>query len=312
MGANMTSVLDDVDLHTKIAGNNRLEMLLFYLGNDKQYYGINVFKVQEVIHCPSVTKIPDAHPTVKGIVDIRGKTMPVIDLSLAIGKTNSLMQEDGFLIVSEYNQTVQGFLVKAVDRIINLKWVDIKPPPHGLGHNCHLTSVATVDDKFIEILDVEEVLSNINMKPMDVSDTFKDKNKSISVEGRFVLIADDSSVARNQIKKPLENMGITCYTVNDGKVAFDLLNFWKNEEPEKLDKLGVIISDIEMPNMDGYTLVKSIRDDENLKNLSVILHSSLSGIFNSSMVELVGADKFVAKYDPDILCEEVINRIGRH
>jgi len=302
----MTGVIEDIDKRTQLAGNNRLEILMFYLGDDKQLYGINVFKVQEVIICPEIRKVPDSLPTINGIVDIRGVTLPVIDLAMAIGKTSRPMEKPGFLIVSEYNKHIQGFRVSGVDRIVNMNWEEIKPPPKGLGKDCYLTAITEVNEKFVEIVDVEKVISELGMLPTSISDeTIKIAN-SVNSENKFVLIVDDSLVARKQISRPLDQLGIENIQCENGKVALDYLNDIAKNNPERLDMLALVISDVEMPTMDGYTLVTEIRKSSRLKNLHVILHSSLSGIFNEALIKKVGADKFIAKYDADILTQTVI------
>jgi len=303
----MEGIIDNIDRRTKLAGNNRFELLTFYLGNDKQLYGINVFKVQEVIICPQIRKVPDSMPFVDGIVDIRGTTLPVIDLSMAIGKTQSSMEKQGFLIVSEYNKHIQGFRVSGVDRIVNLNWDEIKPPPRGLGRGCYLTAITEVDNKFVEIIDVEKVISELNLVSTDISDKTRNLVNPSRLQEKFVLIADDSVVARKQISTPLELLGIKCIQTSNGKEALDYLVDLADNHPEDFDRLGLLISDVEMPIMDGYALVSEIKKSDKLNNLYIILHSSLSGEFNEALVEKVGADNFIAKYDPDILSRAVVN-----
>ncbi len=127
----MAGILDGVDMRTQLAGHNRLELLLFRLYG-KQRFGINVFKVQEVIQCPALTQIPQSHPVVRGISNMRGKTITVMDLSMAVGGPPVRDTAGKFVIITEYNRRVQGFLVGAVDRIINMNWQDILPPPRGV------------------------------------------------------------------------------------------------------------------------------------------------------------------------------------
>ncbi|MCB1726817.1 MAG: purine-binding chemotaxis protein CheW, partial [Gammaproteobacteria bacterium] len=117
----MAGVLDGVDMRTKLAGHNRLELLLFRLGG-RQRFGINVFKVQEVIQCPPLTVVPQSHPVVLGIANMRGKTIAIMDLAMAIGAPALGDPRDRFVIVTEYNRKVQGFLVDSVDRIVNMNW----------------------------------------------------------------------------------------------------------------------------------------------------------------------------------------------
>ena len=133
----MAGVLDTVDQRTKLVGQNRLELLLFRLDGD-QIYGINVFKVREVLQCPKLTEIPQRNPIVRGIAHIRGGTISVMDMNLAMGNAPLENINNCFVIISEYNMAVQGFLVKAVEKIVNLNWENIHPPPKGTGRGSYL------------------------------------------------------------------------------------------------------------------------------------------------------------------------------
>ena len=303
----MAGILDGVDQRTQLVGQNRLELLLFTLG-DRQRYGINVFKVQEVIHCPTLTAVPHAHPIVRGIANMRGRTIPVMDLARAIGKRPLPEGSDLFVIITEYNRSVQGFLVSAVDRIVNMNWEEILPPPKGMGKDNSLTAVTRVDDDIIEIIDVEKVLVDLMGVEMTVSDDVKPE--AAPDRPVRVLVADDSSVALKQIKRTLDQLEIESILARNGREALDLLRDMVKDGTPLQDQLDLVISDIEMPEMDGYTLTTEIRKDERLRHIPVLLHTSLSGVFNLSMVEKVGADKFVPKFNADELAGEVVRLIG--
>ncbi|WP_275096764.1 chemotaxis protein CheV [Sedimenticola hydrogenitrophicus] len=305
----MAGILDGVDQRTKLAGRNRLELLLFQLAG-RQRFGINVFKVQEVIQCPPLTQLPGSHPVVRGIANMRGKTITVMDLSQAIGGPPLANIEGRFVIITEYNRRVQGFLVGSVDRIVNMNWGDILPPPKGAAKGSYMTAVTRVDDELVEIIDVEKVLSEIVAISEDVSDGIIDEAEID--ESQHVLIADDSSVARNQVKRVLDRLGVMTTICNDGKQALDQLKAWTNEGRNVSSFLSLVISDVEMPMMDGYTLTTEIRKDPALANLHVILHTSLSGVFNQSMIEKVGANAFLAKFAPDELARVVQARLKQH
>ena len=214
-----SGVLANVDLRTQLAGHNRLELLLFRL-DGKQLFGINVFKVQEVIQCPKLTSVPDSHAVVQGIANMRGRTITVMDLGKAIGGRGVTNAADSFVVVTEYNQYVQGFLVGGVDRIVNMHWEEILPPPEGIGNENYLTAVTKVDGELVEILDVEKVLAEVIGWDDEVSEEFIGKGISEDDEHKpIVLVADDSSVARNQIKRTLDQLGIDCVLVKDGRKA---------------------------------------------------------------------------------------------
>lgn len=306
----MSGINSTVNQRTNMAGQNRLELLLFGL-NDDQIYGINVFKVREVLTCPELTGIPKQTTALKGLAHIRGETIPVIDLSQAIGGTpvDAADRLNCFLIVSEYNRRVLAFLVRNVDRILPAKWDQVSPPPIETKEKNYLTAVVQYENGLIEILDVEQVLADLIPVSTDVKSTTITESVKKSAAGYRILVVDDSSVARTQVKKALENLNINVVTANDGQAALDMLTQLADKEQKLTDTFLMVISDIEMPQMDGYTLVKRIREDIRLKSLYVMLHSSLSGRFNLAMVKRVGADAFIGKFNPDELADAVIKRI---
>ena len=299
----MAGLLDNVDQRTRLAGENRMELLLFKLAG-KQKYGINVFKVQEVIHCPELTRVANGDPVIIGITNIRGKTISVIDLSKSIGDKPIENVDNSYVIVSEFNKHVQGFLVNSVDRIVNMKWADIKAPPKGLGKNNFMTAVTQVDEELVEIIDVEKILSKMTEVSTKLSDSAKHVERRADQTIR-VLVVDDSSVARNQIKRTLEQMGIEPILAINGQDGLSKLKEMVADGQPLSSKIDVVISDIEMPEMDGYTLTMEIRKHELLKDIPVVLHTSLTGQFNSKMVERVGANSFVPKFHAETLAKEV-------
>ncbi|MEJ2764178.1 chemotaxis protein CheV [Photobacterium sp. MCCC 1A19761] len=295
----MSGILDSVNQRTQLVGQNRLELLTFRLKR-RQRYGINVFKVKEVLQCPKLTTMPNLHPLVKGIAHIRGQTISVIDMSLATGGRPIDDLDNCFVIISEFNRSVQGFLVSSVERIINMNWESILPPPKGAGKENYLTAVTEIDNELVEILDVEKILDEISPVSTDISGTVLEELVEASPTVRRVLVADDSSVARKQVQRAIEAIGCECVLVKDGKEAIEKLRQMASEQ-SIYEQLALVISDIEMPEMDGYTLTAEIRNDAKLKDLHVILHTSLSGVFNQAMVERVGANAFIPKFNPDEL-----------
>lgn len=299
----MASILDSVNQLTQLVGQNRLELLLFRL-NGRQRFGINVFKVREVLQCPKLTAMPKLHPYVRGVAHIRGQTISVIDLSMATGGRQITDLSSAFIIIAEYNRSVQGFLVGNVERIINMNWESILPPPKGAGRYNYMTAVTEIDGELIEILDVEKILDEISPANTDVSQEVVASSEEHHTRGKLVLVADDSSVARKQVQKALNAIGVECMLAKDGKDALNILKDMATKG-KITDQLHVIISDIEMPEMDGYTLTAEIKANPDLRDLHVILHTSLSGVFNQAMVKKVGADGFIAKFHPDELAKAV-------
>jgi two-component system chemotaxis response regulator CheV len=302
----MAGVLDGVDQRTKLAGHNRFELLLFKLLG-RQRFGINVFKVQEVIQCPPLTQIPNSHHVICGVAHLRGKTIPVLDLSMAIGMGSLSRNAGCYVIVTEYNRTIQGFLVGAVDRIINIGWEQVKPPPTGTGKSSYLTAVTEVDGELIEVIDVEKVMKEVIGGREEASAESIDVE--VSSNNNHILVVDDSSVARNQVKRVCEQINMQCTLLKDGQEAWDHLTQLVADGVKIHERYLMIISDVEMPRMDGYTLATKIKSDVNMKQIYLILHTSLSGVFNTAMVQKVGADEFLAKFDPDSLMHSIQTHI---
>lgn len=301
----MSNLLSSVNQRTNLAGQNRFELLLFRL-NGSQLFGINVFKVREVIQAPALSEMPGSHPCIKGIAQLRGESVIVVDLSQATTGKPIADLHNAFVIVTEYNRHVQGFLVSGVDRIVNMNWEQIKPPPQGAGRGHYLTAVTELDKRLVQIIDVEKVFSEIIPVEEDVSETVKERTEKLDLSKIIVLIADDSVVARNQIKRALDTVNIQSAIAKDGLEALQWLQQKSTEKGEHfLRHVPLLISDIEMPRMDGYTLAAEIKADPALKGLHIILHSSLSGVFNEAMVKKVGADQFIAKFHPDELLSAV-------
>ena len=308
----MAGVLDSVNQRTQLVGKNRLELLMFRL-RGRQMYGINVFKVKEVLQCPKLSSIPNSRSVVRGVAHTRGETIPIIDLSMSIGLPGIPQEElaNSFVIITEYNRKTQGFLVTGVDRIMNMNWEDILPPPKGAGKDVYLTAVTKIDDKLIEIIDVEKILSEVSPLREDVTDAVLSKSAGREPSNLPVLVVDDSSVARRQIERCLTAIGMEVVTKNDGKQAYEYLKEITSDGSKARDHLALVISDVEMPEMDGYTLVTKCKSDPAISEMFIMLHTSLSGVFNRAMVQKVGADDFMAKFSPDELAERVMEIIDQ-
>lgn len=300
----MSGVLSSVDARTKLVGQNRLELLMFNLG-DSQAFAINVFKVQEVMRLPKLTPLPKSHPVVKGVTHLRGHTLPVVDLKEAIGMGTLKIEESSNIIVTEYNRTVQAFLVGNVERIVNMNWEEILPPPNGGGRSHYLTAITRVEERITEIIDVEKILAEISPYNAHVSDEVIDKDLSGVIHGRKVLVVDDSSVARNQVAGALEDLGLSVVKANNGALGLEILLNSAENLQDVSQEFVLVITDAEMPSMDGYKLTTEIRKNERLRNLYVMLHTSLSGSFNEQMVKKVGCDDFLSKFQPDLLAKKV-------
>lgn len=304
-------LLNRIDQRTRLAGHNRLALLLFRLGG-RQLFGVNVFKVQEVLRRPELFQVPGLPSQFSGVADVRGRSIPVLDLGMAIGHPERLENDNGdpgYLVVTEFNRSLQGFLVSGVERIVNIAVEDIHPPPDTGSESSHLTAVTRFGDELIQVIDVESVLADIAQLR---GDAVLDPTLRLP-EGcppLHVLVVDDSRVARQQIRSVLDQLGVQTTLLSDGRQALDHLLQIHASGEEPAQRYAMVISDIEMPAMDGYTLTTEIRRHPALASLYVLLHTSLSGVFNNAMIERVGANAFVAKYSPHELAEHLLLRLN--
>lgn len=311
----MSDLLKNIDRRTKLVGMNRMELLLFTL-HDQQLFGINVFKVREVIRTPDISPVPKADPRIVGIADIRGTTMPMIDLPLALDMEPLAKVKGTLTIVTEFNSSIQGFLVGSVDRIVHLRWEDILPPPETLMNVNYLTGVTKVGNALVEIVDVERVLQEVAGRGgAEVTDELATEGRLLTAGKTLQVIGcDDSAVARTKLKSVLEKVGIKATIYNNGKAALEALQKMADMSEQGLappmkDRVLMVVSDIEMPEMDGYTLTANIRKDPRLKDLFVVLNSSLSGGFNNTLTQKVGANIFLSKWHTDELARLALDRV---
>ncbi len=299
--SNSTNRMRDKD------NSDRLELLLFHVGGS-QPFGINVLKVKEVIPCPRLTHVPHSHPAVEGVAHLRGEPLTVIDLSMSIGRPplQTGKGESASVIITEFNRSMQGFMVRAVDRIVVCDWKNVYPPPRGSGVSSYTTGVTEIEGKLVQILDVEKVLGEVVGQDITLSaDVVEGAGE---LHGRRVMVVDDSSLARNQTELTLDSLGVKTVLARDGKEALDLLNQLNQEGSE--DAVEMVISDIEMPEMDGYTLTSEIRKSSVLSSLYVLLHTSLNGAINTERAEKAGANAVLTKFVPEELAKEVKKGFG--
>jgi len=296
---------------TKIVGQNRMGLLLFRLWHSKLWYGINVFKVQAIIPCPKLTQLPKLHKLVVGAVNVRGNTISVIDLSYAItGKPTPDLQKS-FLVIAEYNRSVNGIIVSGVDRIINISWAEIQPPPKAVGKDVYLSAVTKFNDTLIEIVDIEKILSEISpLRTFLNEDIIGRVREKLKDRQHTIMIADDSSLILKQVEVAMKQVGINLIKCTNGKEAYEVLCEYAKEGPV-LNKVQLLVSDVEMPEMDGYTLTSQIRANPALKDLYVIIHTSMSGAFNFGMIKKIGANDFVPKFNPNELTSVITHSIEK-
>ena len=301
----MTSVLQEVDERSRLAGTNKFELLLFRLGQDpggrREIFGINVFKVREALVMPTVTAMPGAPQHVLGVANIRGQIVPVIDLPAVVGcKPKGL----SILIVTEYERSVQGFAVEEVEEITRLEWSRVlSAEANAVGGM--VTSIARLDtetdkSRLALVLDVEKVLRDVLPSRVADVDAGRVGARLDLPPGAVVLAADDSFVARSQIEKVLQALNAPYIMTKTGKEAWERLRALAHEAQVEgkpvTDKVAVVLSDLEMPEMDGFTLTRQIKQDERLRHVPVVIHSSLTGQANEDHARNVGAEGYVAKF----------------
>jgi two-component system chemotaxis response regulator CheV len=297
------ALLESVESHTRLAGHNRVAMLLFRLGGP-QLFGINVFKVREVLRKPPLERMPGAHKLLAGSCNYRGKTIPVIDLGVALGYPPLTDLDSAHLVVTEFSRSVQGFLVADFQRIVHCTGESLEAPSGALGFGGRVSAVTRIDGQLMAVVDVEHVLATIDATSAEISARIQQAAEQQTISPRRILVVDDSRVARQLIIGLFKQMNIECEVAQDGREALDRLSRLADDPVE--DRISLVISDIEMPQLDGYALTRAIRETPHLRRLKVILHSSLTGMFNEAIVRDVGADCFVAKFQPDVLAQTVL------
>ncbi|MXR35552.1 chemotaxis protein [Craterilacuibacter sinensis] len=306
LSATDASLLASVDARTKLAGSNKMEILLFSLGT-RETFGINVFKVREVSQTPHITKTPNMPQGVEGVISLRGNIIPVISLAKFIASGDTTRKYET-MIVTEFNRSTQAFLVDSVDRIIRVDWDKVRAPENMFNASAQtlITAVTELEDgKLVSILDVEQILASA------IGETkVPDVPQAQTSSEQFAFFVDDSVVARKEITSVLEKMRVKYHQATNGREAWDRLQAFASRrfgEGESLhDTLKLILVDAEMPEMDGYVLTRLIKADRRFDGIPVVMHSSLSSNANRAMGASVGVDAYVAKFDPVVLADTLL------
>ena len=298
-----SSVLEAVDARTKLAGSNRMEILLFSLGT-QEIFGINVFKVREVSRTPFITKAPNMPVGVEGLISLRGNVIPVLALAKVMGIDAPGDPLGASMMVTEYSKRTLGFLVHEVDRIIRVEWDKVRAPDNVTSSSHHyITAITELQDgKLVSILDVETILAS----------TFGEAvvGQIHPLEGAHdvnIFFVDDSAVARKKIAETLDKLGVRHKHALNGLEAWTRLEGMASHAQQRgidlRDEVNLILVDAEMPEMDGYVLTRNIKSDARFEGIPVVMHSSLSSEANRAMGKSVGVDSYVAKFDADVLAE---------
>lgn len=300
----MQTIQQEIDERTKLTSSNKLELLLFRLGDDggrSELFGINVFKIREILPMPAITAVAGSPPHMMGVVDLRGQILPVIDLPAVAG----CVPRTGLniLLVTEYARSTQAFAVEAVEDIVRLDWRQVLSA-EGSAAGGMVTSIARLDgddsQRLAQVLDVETILRNV--MPTEGAE-IDPATLGAQVEmkpGTVILAADDSLIARTMIEQGLEAMGLPYLMCKTGKEAWDQLQAIaaaaEGEGKTVRDRVALVLTDLEMPEMDGFTLTRNIKQDARFASIPVVIHSSLTGSTNEAHVQKVGADAYVAKF----------------
>lgn len=299
MSTTKPELMNMIDEKTRLAGSNKMELLLFSLGG-REIFGINVFKVREVCETIPITKTPNMPAGVEGIISLRGSILPVLDLASCLGMSADTPKTK--LIITEFSGHTQAFLVAEVDRIVRVDWDQVKSPQSVSGFNgAKITALTELPSgRLVSILDVEQILSDVIGEEVTPKiDPIVDENPA------SVFFADDSQLARKKISEVLEQLNLPHQSANNGREAWEKLKAMADRLTEQKEtvrsKVGLILVDAEMPEMDGYVLTKNIKSDSRFEGIPVVMHSSLSSIANKKLGQQVGVDAYVAKFQPEEL-----------
>lgn len=314
----MSTVQQEVDERTNLTANNKFELLLFRLGEAtsaerSELFGINVFKVREILAMPVITSVAGALPHMLGVANIRGQIIPVIDLPAMVGcKPRSGLN---ILLVTEYARSTQAFAVESVEEIVRLDWSQVLSAEASMVGGM-VTSIARLDgdidgSRLAQVLDVEQILLDVMPSSQPEANPGTIGPKLTLPPGSVILAADDSQMARTLIEHGLAAMGAPFIMTKTGKEAWERLQVIADaalaEGKAVTDKIALVLTDLEMPEMDGFTLTRKIKQDARFKSIPVIIHSSLTGTTNEEHVRSVGADAYVAKF----VAEELAGTIRR-
>jgi two-component system chemotaxis response regulator CheV len=297
------NLLDSVDARTRLAGSNKMEILLFSLGT-RETFGINVFKVREVGRTPHITRTPNMPKGVEGLVSLRGNVIPVLSLINFLEHRNKPAGQGKTMMVAEYSNRTLGFLVHEVDRIIGVDWERVKTPDNVLSSNQGLITAITELDNgtLVSLLDVEQILANAFGEAVIVDVPPVQANEEVSV-----FFVDDSIIARKKIAEVLDKLQVKHKHATNGVEAWTRLQglaaHVQQTGANLRDEVRLILVDAEMPEMDGYVLTKRIKADSRFAGIPVVMHSSLSSQANRAMGQAVGVDAYVAKFDSEVLAD---------
>ena len=287
----------------KAATNQSQGMLLFKLTH-QQSFAIGTLKVKEIVPYTPLTAIPHSHPTVLGAASLRGDTLPVIDMAKAVGYPPLTKDElkNSYIIITDCRRMLVGFLVRGIDRITECNWHNIDAPPSSLGKNVFVTGVTNVDNKLVQLLDVELLLSKVFPdNPDSLHPILTDVEREV-LRPLKILLVDDSAVARRQLSQALDSISIPYFIATNGHDALDMLKHAAGAGAP----FDILVSDIEMPGLDGYELAFEVQNTQQLSHAYIILHTSLSSEISVSQAHQVGAHEALTKFEANELIHAML------
>jgi two-component system chemotaxis response regulator CheV len=278
-------------------------LLLFKL-TEHQSFALGTLKIQEIVPYQPLTQLPKSVKNVMGAASIRGKTLAIIDMAAAVGYPPLTKEErkDAVILITDCSRMSVGFLVRKIERIIECNWKNIAPPPNALGNKTYITGITRFENKLIQLLDVELLLAEIYPDVSDKAVEITGGQKGL-LQNSQILLVDDSAVARRQLETALTNIDVPFRVCKNGNDALAVMK----ESAKKGNPIEILVSDIEMPGLDGYELTFEVRSVKEIAKTYIILHSSLSSAMSLDRANQVGADAALTKFDS----QELINAMLR-
>jgi len=302
-------------------GSNEMELVDFRIlkqengGVYEGIYGVNVSKVREIIRVPELTELPGTPEYIEGIFDLRDTVIPVVNLAKWMGITPPEgVEKNSRVIITEFNNVLIGFIVHEAKRIRRINWNDIEPSTFASGtgslDGSKITGVTKIEgDNVLLILDLESVVEDLGLYEPNVDEA----PQEIETFSGIALILDDSSTARKIVKEALNKMGFNVVEATDGQDGLEKLeNLYETYGDPLSEHLKLIISDVEMPRMDGFHFAANVKDDERFKDIPIIFNSSISDHFSEDRGKQAGGDAYLVKFEASSFYDEVARVVRAH
>ncbi|WP_166267915.1 chemotaxis protein [Marinobacter caseinilyticus] len=283
--------------------NHAQKLLLFGLYGQKQF-AIGTLKIREIVRYSRLSQLPYSHASVMGTRMFRGSAVPVIDMAAAVGypPLSEEEKQNSSIIITDIQRKEIGFAVRSINRIVEEDWKNVMPPPAALGNRAFLTGLIHVEGAIVQLLDVELLLSLVYPSAVDAQNVVLTDVQREVLKALRILLVDDSQVARKQLSDVLDGKGIPYQVTTNGRDALDImLSSARNQQD-----IDILVSDIEMPGLDGYELAFTMRDNAALQQPYIILHTSLNSEMSVSYARQVGANEALTKFDADELLQAML------